>query len=129
MNDQDKELVKMAAKACGITNYTELIECEWSDRQPARNNWGVYMGPNSYAPWNPLLDDGDALRLAVDVGMRHEMVAIALVNRDTLPGVTAQCHKLADVGAVAERRIKQDPHAAMRSAIVGMAAEIGRSMP
>jgi hypothetical protein len=47
----DKELLELAAKAAGI-------ELEFVDAE------GTYWLGNE-VPWNPLTDDGDALRLAV----------------------------------------------------------------
>ena len=49
--NEDKELLTLAAKAAGI-------ELEWVDSD------GNYWLGNE-VPWNPLTDDGDALRLAV----------------------------------------------------------------
>lgn len=51
----DKKLLKAAAKAAGY-------KCAWSDSRQ-----GFYFGLGTYTPeyWNPLANDGDALRLAV----------------------------------------------------------------
>ncbi len=61
--------------------------------------------------WNPLADDGDALRLAVKLRM--------LVELDSY-------HAMAD-GCVEDLAGGQDPFAATRLAIVRAAAEIGRA--
>ena len=56
----DRELLERAAKAAGI-------ELEW-DGPPA--NWRpMYYQGKTYHGWNPLADDGDALRLAVKLGL------------------------------------------------------------
>ena len=56
----DKELLKFAAKAAGIElTYIPQDTGEWADY---RNEHG------GETPWNPLTDDGDALRLAVKLG-------------------------------------------------------------
>jgi hypothetical protein len=49
----DRELLELAAKAA------ELPECGWMG--PAF----MYVKDNQFTDWNPLTDDGDALRLAV----------------------------------------------------------------
>lgn len=50
MIESDKELLELAAKAIGLTLR--------------RNYWG---GQDANQPWNPLMNDDDALRLAVDL--------------------------------------------------------------
>ena len=59
----DRELLELAAKAAGISliTWTKFFD-EWKF---ACNPCGE--------PWNPLTDDGDALRLAVqlDIEVRH----------------------------------------------------------
>ena len=75
--------------------------------------------------WNPLEDDGDALRLAVRVGMncaflpqvwRESFCAVAADFSDGLPAVNV------------EELHGDDAHAATRRAIVRAAAEVGRRM-
>lgn len=53
MATTDRELIESAAKACG------LPECGWMG--PAF----MYVKDNTFTDWNPLENDGDALRLAV----------------------------------------------------------------
>lgn len=61
----DRELLELAAKAAGIQGkYSETIG----------EDWGRYAGKPGIAIgggqcWNPLSDDGDAMRLAVKLGM------------------------------------------------------------
>jgi sugar phosphate isomerase/epimerase len=74
----DKELLELAAKAGGLAF--------WSENE-----------------WNPLDDDGDALRLAVQLKMWTHSGMGCFQN-------------------------EPDPYAATRRAIVRAAAEIGRSM-
>lgn len=64
----DRELLERAAKAAGM-------ETMWDQPRGARN--GVlrarYPGSGDAFPhWNPLTDDGDALRLAVKLGLYIE---------------------------------------------------------
>ena len=93
----DRELLEFAAKAAGY-----------------KKRFVHYLG------WNPLTDDGDALRLAVKLGL----------------GVSVPLgYKRTDVVAFSDSRINaieshgSDPLAATRRAIVRAAAEIGRQMP
>jgi hypothetical protein len=97
----DRELLEFAAKAAGI---------EFSDG---------YFWSNNGDAWNPLADDGDALRLAVRLRMCVEpwgsgAAAVVTVNNRAL---------------VAEPHYGDDPERATRRAIVRAAAEIGRQMP
>lgn len=61
----DRELLEMAAKAAGMTDR------KWSGSgmalmyDPSRPETTGSIGPD----WNPLTDDGDALRLAVKLGI------------------------------------------------------------
>ena len=94
----DKELLELAAKAAGITvNF---------DR--ARRDWA----------WNPLDDDGDALRLAVKLGMQ---VYIWQPNDGLGTHYTEINRKFVEGH-------KDDPQSATRRAIVRAAAEIGKGL-
>lgn len=90
----DKELLEMAAKAAGIEVVTPTML--------------------EYGKWNPLEDDGDALRLAVKLGM---MMYICQPN-DCI-GV-----HITEINRMFKERHKEDPYAATRRAIVRAAAEI-----
>lgn len=99
----DKELLELAAKAAGITWHGD-----GSDSGDM-----IVMMPFTRV-WNPLTDDGDALRLAVKL-------SLSIWRYDTLstskPNFTDwQCDERGD-----------DPYAATRRAIVRAAAEIGRT--
>ena len=58
----DRELLELAAKAAGI---------EWYGMAGDDNDSCAYfdIGPDEVVKWNPLRDDGDALRLAVKLRM------------------------------------------------------------
>ena len=105
----DRELLELAAKAAGI----ELV---WRNFSNVPN---LFKGLSSDEIWNPLADDGDALRLAVGLGIRIR----------PMPGFGDDCvlcsadHK----NAWAQEPFASDPYAATRRAIVRAAAEIGRS--
>ena len=101
----DRELLEAAAKAAGV-------ELEW-DGPP--DIWQpMYYQGKTYHGWNPLADDGDALRLAVKLRLSH------LWQHDWLMVYRGD-------DSVRERDLS-DPLAATRRAIVRAAAEIGRSM-
>lgn len=115
----DREMLEFAAKAAGA----EVIG--------RRGDVGVYGMPEEisggviYKRWNPLTDDGDALRLAVDMRMNIAIrtyphaVYVEVYNGT----VMAVRETLADV------RIKNiDQKSATRRAIVRAAAEIGKIM-
>jgi hypothetical protein len=62
----DQELLEAAAKAAGIdgdyrTEYL-CIDGDWE------NVTAIFL-PDDDGWWNPLTDDGDAFRLAVDLGL------------------------------------------------------------
>lgn len=94
----DRELLELAAKAAGLP---------WDQWIIAGNDH-----------WNPLADDGDALRLAVKLG-------IQCLYSDFSGNAEARwdrgAHRLDEYGP-------GDPYAATRRAIVRAAAEIGRNM-
>lgn len=70
----DRELLELAAKAAGI----KLLFWEGV----CRNVTGLHEMANIYAAphWNPLTDDGDALRLAVklclEIDVHHTGIAV-----------------------------------------------------
>ena len=103
----DRELLELAAKAAGI-------EAAWRDGEGlvCRNDAGYRFF------WNPLTDDGDALRLAVKLEMSADFFDDGIVVGYTAGDVFEQ---------VTETPLA-DPLAATRRAIVRAAAEIGRSM-
>lgn len=98
----DRELIEAAAKAYGL-NW-DAAKAKW---------WNGKVWLNE---WNPLTDDGDALRLAVklrmDIAHFEESVRADVTGYD-------DCHE----------RNGADPYAATRKAIVRAAAEIGRALP
>jgi hypothetical protein len=94
----DRELLKAAAEAAGI----ELGE--WCEELDA-----FWKGKTGDTIWNPLTDDGDALRLAVKLKF------------NVVPEYTWSA-PWDNGGTLA------DPYAATRRAIVRAAAEIGKEM-
>lgn len=111
LNVTDRELLELAARAAGYDLEYDVTGL------PFRKDAGA---------WNPLTDDGDALRLAVKLnlsiitgwgfdGKPSGSVATMLGSNEDLRLTTVQ-HG-------------DDPCAAWRRSIVLAAAEMGRSMP
>lgn len=98
----DRELLAMAAKARDSLGYIEGQG--WIEIKPdgSRGAW-----------WNPLEDDGDALRLAVKMNIN-----VFIYDDETSTGT---------LGVVAKNWGSKE--AATRRAIVRAAAAIGKEMP
>lgn len=113
----DRELLELAAKAAGI----ELV---WhGDTDPF-----CFAETVAGIKWNPLTDDGDALRLAVKLAESapgtHFTLSISKIHDG---------RGFADAGFFShinptEQVVGPDLAAATRRAIVRAAAEIGRNM-
>jgi hypothetical protein len=99
----DKELLELAAKASGME--PPLF---WEDGKP------IY-------PWNPLTNDGDALRLAVKLSMKVYVGEAYPWDKDCAD----YSHRF---GACVDEDENNDPYAATRRAIVRAAAEIGKTL-
>jgi hypothetical protein len=106
-NVTDKEQLELAAKAAGIEHHLLITDDN---------------APDGYRIWNPLTDDGDALRLAVKLGFSLQCATglsiVTYEDREARIKQVGEHHNL-------------EPHnkeAATRRAIVRAAAEIGRSM-
>ena len=112
----DRELLGLAAKAAGIlVKRSRLDDPAVADMLVA----AIRDGCATFIGWNPLTDDGDALRLAVKLRINVEFFN----SSDT---VFAQKPR----DAIAEDEwLKSDPYAATRRAIVRAAAAIGEAMP
>ena len=101
----DRELLELAAKAASINFYTpEGGDTPWCGR-------GFYL--RGCVVWNPLEDDGDALRLAVQLFRNIHFWYF---------------ENSVSVGNELRVACGDDPCAATRRAIVRAAAEIGRNM-
>jgi hypothetical protein len=92
----DRELLEAAAKAAGY--WAAEFNCPANLPRPG---------------WNPLADDGDALRLAVRLRITPHIDG-NLTDAESTAGFATEAHL-------------DDPYAATRRAIVRAAAEIGRS--
>jgi hypothetical protein len=94
----DRELLELAAKVAG-----KMVKAD-----------GIYQ----FDDWDPLTNDGDALRLAVKCG---------ICFGPNLDGDRAVAY--GEDGRNIVELHGTDPYAATRRAIVRAAAEIGRGMP
>jgi hypothetical protein len=94
------ELLELAAKAAGdLIGFDPDGSC----------HIGI-PGTSEMLPWNPLTDDGDALRLAVRLGMSSILGEVWVIERTSIS------------------EYERDSNAATRMAILRAAAEIGRRM-
>ena len=111
---EDRELLELAAKAAGIEIAT------WSNAQA-----GGFQSLESAGGkfWNPLTDDGDALRLAVACKIAINPMTVDGLSRDRHE-TTAGCVKR---WMACIEKHGGDPFAATRRAIVRAAAAIGRT--
>ena len=100
----DRELLELAAKAAGYqidgpaSKY--MVQGYTFDSLLRLNEQG------GHSVWNPLTNDGDALRLAVKLGIDISKSQVDYWDKNST-----------------------DPYAATRRAIVRAAAEIGKAMP
>lgn len=108
----DDELLEAAAKAAG---YDVKV-----------GRWAVLVrgtdGPPSRPTWNPLEDDGDALRLAVKLKLSIMFGSAGLVQVSADDGGE-------DCTAFAMEPTIDDPAAATRRAIVMAAASLSQEKP
>lgn len=110
----DRELLELAARAAGI----------------ARSQWGYdwvrglgHMVCRSDM-WNPITDDGDALRLAVKCSISVNTMLVDGMNRPRHETAACSSYGL----PIARHKHNGDPCAAVRRAIVRAAAAIGEQM-
>lgn len=128
---KDIELLEYAAKAAGykkyyphylgrdsFVTYDEEVYSEVKEKR---------VVAEKTLDWNPLTDDGDALRLAVKLGLA--------VSIDSVEQETWAHHEQAFKGSSEKWKCcptsnngDEDGYAATRRAIVMAAAEIGRNM-
>lgn len=121
----DKELLALAAKAAGIEGtYVK----NFNNYYYQGNTCGILAQTpegNSYV-WNPLTDDGAALRLAVKLGLWLTIDTEETMEVDVIKAVQGSCGERPKHHT---QSFQSDPYAATRRAIVRAAAEIGMSMP
>lgn len=115
----DRELLELAAKAAGIGLVGP------TDKYIAQHDKGsaafiIDNDKGGHSNWNPITDDGDALRLAVKLGM------IVHIDHDH-----CFCVEVNTTNAELFEPLSDaiDPYAATRRAITRAAAEIGKAIP
>ena len=114
----DRELLEYSAKAAGI-NIKWTLTRLWDGSVDEVPDIIPRLTTFEQPVWNPLTDDGDALRLAVKLKMPIEYTS----DKPFGPDRTA----IKNGYGVVEDHIS-DPYAATRRAIVRAAAEIGKTM-
>lgn len=107
-DDDERTLLSFAAKAAGIVGY-RYVTPDVEHR---------LLTDRGVAVWNPLKDDGDALRLAVRLGIEY-VYGYGLDDEVQRVIVYDDLHVMVQDGDVC---------AATRLAIVRAAAEIGKAM-
>ena len=122
----NRELLELAAKAAGYTtnhpwNAERLTMNPPVDALVVQDANGLV-----HTAWNPLTDDGAALRLAVDLDLA--IVPYPIYNKQK-HSVLVQKKDLDEPRFEKMELHGDDPRAAVRRAIVYAAAEIGKSMP
>ncbi len=118
----DREMLELAAKAAGMR--IGFGEDEWFQTQRP-GDVALYSGSSKVhppPPWNPLRDDGDALRLAVKLHMNLAMFPAGMV--------LAACGFHESGAARIEVAIQGEPGdcRTIRYAITQAAAQVGAEM-
>jgi hypothetical protein len=110
--ETDKELLEMAARAA----WTRSLAIGGEINKRWRVTDAVDPQPSDWRWWDPLTDDGDALRLAVKLRIDLEFADFH-----------AEAYRReADEFYISSEPYRADSRAATRRAIVRAAAEIGR---
>jgi len=111
----DKELLEFAAKAAGI-NGSYVENDDWY------GTGIIYTDPDDCNQcWNPLTDDGDALRLAIYLGLVVDTYNLRAISGSRLNAGHNDW-------TYCDYDEEYDEDAATRRAIVRAAAEIGKAM-
>lgn len=113
----DRELLELAAKAysdptihAGLQGFTRTL------------GYDEELGCDYCVSWNPLIEDGDALRLAVKLNLEIQIDFNEESAKVYVDGSWP--------GSIVEEELGElDRYQATRRAIVRAAAEIGRTMP
>lgn len=106
MSKTDQELLELAAKAAGTEVWTDADGNPYTD-----TSIGIEVR------WNPLADDGDALRLVTKLGLSiHRLINKVGVSKWGVPNY---------LGGWSEFTFTETDDAVVRRAIVRAAAEIG----
>jgi hypothetical protein len=115
----DRELLEAAAKAAGRT----ILQDPHGRFRDCTGAHHSAMNIFSFPLWNPLTDDGDALRLAVKL-----CLVVCVLRSINFTGVYLPAENIGGKYDITEPH-KDDPLAATRRAVTRAAAEIGKGMP
>lgn len=125
----DRELLELAAKAAGL-----VVDREWQAKRDAicdPRKASLWIADGRTA-WNPLRHDGDALRLAVKLGL----VVHVWLHEEGVSVAESLEHGMAPEDEDSDSWFFEctdshggDANKATRRAIVRAAAEIGKAMP
>lgn len=110
----DRELLELAARAAFIK-----VDGWYSDENEF---WADIGGPDKVTEWNPLTDDGDALRLSTKLHMD-----IYHYHLDQDPHIAVHAPRN-EYGVIEDYASHPNIESATRRAIVRAAAEIGKTM-
>ena len=114
----DRDLLERAAKAAGI-KLTWPVMRNWTDSSPMLESSLSQTGP---IWWNPLTDDGDALRLAVKLRLDIFNYGPPVHDEDHVEVVAMDGRSL----GYDSQNLGSDPYAATRRAIVRAAAAMAK---
>ena len=127
----DRELLELAAKAARLT-------VRWHEKGCYGPTMEIMEDESGGPPWNPLTNDGDALRLAVHLRISLESDAVIEVDRFTPKNHTEGEYKMGVeawqvlsnpvLTIKAQELYKDNPYATTRRAIVRAAAAIGEQL-
>lgn len=118
----DQELLTLAAKAA---RFGDEFGVTWTESEYPRNSsshgalWNYRGHMDTAELWNPLTDDGDALRLAVKLRLNISVFDNYVIVGYYFDDADGLEHH------VVEESINGDHNAAVRGAIVRAAAQIG----
>lgn len=122
----DRELLELAAKGAGYRT-DHPWNTERLDMDPPVDALMIHNtnGGLAHTAWNPLTDDGDALRLAVKLGI---IARIKMPRGAPMVAISFFCKAGRKTRQIVVIEAGQpDPYAATRRAIVRAAAEIART--
>ena len=126
-NASDRELLEMAAKAFWDSEIDDVCSIRWLDADQAigytHGDNQDHNGRDVELCWNPLTDDGDALRLAVALNL--DILQDPVKLKTNMVEVVANEYGDEERMLWASEHRAPYPYAATRRAIVRAAAAIG----
>lgn len=110
----DRELLEKAARAAGLQLWTH-------------EDGGLYL-PNPMRRWSPLEDDGDALRLAVELKIDLHFERNGIADQEFIVEAMFLYDEWRSSCRCFMEILGDDPQAAVRRVITRAAAAIGEGM-